>query len=217
MSLFSYAGAQGYIRARYSRLLDRGTWARLMAAAIPAELGAIVGRPIVGRDGRIKLGILRGEIADAGSAIARFLPHGAGELVAWYNRRFEIENLKTVLRAVHYGLDPSRALASLIPLRAHRRQALGGADRSRIGRIRYRSNPRISLCPAAGTRHGALSAGAAIVLSGNRPRFVLFPKTGSAHRIAKRDRRRPMRGDSSAAGLRSKTCSGLIDTGSTDG
>ena len=115
MSLFSYAAAQGYIRARLSRLLDRGTWARLLEATTPAELG-----PIIGRDGRIRLGILRGEVADAGSALARFLPHAAGELVAWYNRRFEIENLKTVLRAVHYGTDRSRALASLIPLRATR-------------------------------------------------------------------------------------------------
>ena len=61
---------------------------------------------------------LLGEVAEAGRALVRFLPRGAGELVAWYNRRFEIENLKTVLRAVHYGLDPSRARASLIPLRA---------------------------------------------------------------------------------------------------
>ena len=63
---------------------------------------------------------LRGEVADAGRALVRFLPRGAGELVAWYNQRFEIENLKTVLRAVHYGLDRSRARASLIPLRATR-------------------------------------------------------------------------------------------------
>jgi V/A-type H+-transporting ATPase subunit C len=61
---------------------------------------------------------LLGEVAESGRALVRFLPRGAGELVAWYNRRFEIENLKTVLRAVHYGLDPSRARASLIPLRA---------------------------------------------------------------------------------------------------
>lgn len=115
MSLFSYAAAQGYIRARLSRLLDRGTWGRLLDAATPAELG-----PIVGRDGGIRLVILRGEIADAGSTICRFLPRGSRELVAWYNRRFEIENLKTVLRAVHYGTDRPRALASLIPLRATR-------------------------------------------------------------------------------------------------
>ncbi len=62
--------------------------------------------------------MLLGELADAGRALVRFLPPRAGELVSWYNRRFEIENLKTVLRSVHYGLDPSRARSSLIPLRA---------------------------------------------------------------------------------------------------
>lgn len=105
MSLLSYAAAQGFIRARLSRLLDRAAWARLLDAATPAELN------------RFPAPMLRAEVADAGSALVRFLPRGAGELVAWYNRRFEIENLKTVLRAVHYGLDRPRALASLIPLR----------------------------------------------------------------------------------------------------
>jgi len=119
LSLFSYAAAQGYIRARFSRLLDGGTWVRLLDATTPAELAQVVAPTIV-RDGRILLVTLRGEAADAGSALARFLPHRAGELVAWYNRRFEIENLKTVLRAVHYGLDRKRALAALIPLRATR-------------------------------------------------------------------------------------------------
>ena len=93
LSLFSYAGAQGFIRARLSRLLDRPTWARLLEAATPAELN---GSPAP---------TLRAEVAEAGSTLVRFLPRGAAELVAWYNRRYEIENLKTVLRAVHYGMD----------------------------------------------------------------------------------------------------------------
>jgi V/A-type H+-transporting ATPase subunit C len=107
LSLFSYAAAQGYIRARLSRLLDAATWSHLLEAGTPpgpAHVQSAV--------------TLLGEVAEAGRALVRFLPRGAGELVAWYNRRFEIENLKTVLRAVHYGLDPSRARASLIPLRA---------------------------------------------------------------------------------------------------
>lgn len=67
------------------------------------------------REGGISLQTLRGEVAAAAGALARFLPRGSRDVVAWYNRRFEIENLKTVLRAVHYRLDPSRARASLIP------------------------------------------------------------------------------------------------------
>lgn len=63
------------------------------------------------------LEVLRGQIADAASALVRFLPTAPAELLAWYNRRFEIENLKIVLRAVHYRLDRTRTARSLIPLR----------------------------------------------------------------------------------------------------
>jgi V/A-type H+-transporting ATPase subunit C len=76
--------------------------------------------PAIGSDGRTRLQVLRGEVADSGRFLVRFLPPGTGELVAWYNRRFDIENLKTVLRTVHYGIEPSRARASLIPLRSTR-------------------------------------------------------------------------------------------------
>lgn len=123
MSAFSYAAAQGYIRARLSRFLDRATWVRLLEAS-PTELGQFLARtgiaPAVTRDGTIRLRILRGEAATAGRAVARFLPRGSRELVAWYNERFEIENLKTVLRTVHYQLERPRALSSLIPLRSTR-------------------------------------------------------------------------------------------------
>lgn len=107
MSLFSYAAAQGYIRARLSRLLDDAAYSRLLEADSGARTASH--RSAV---------TLLGEVAEAGRALVRFLPPRAAELVGWYNRRFEIENLKTVLRAVHYGLDPSQARASLIPLRA---------------------------------------------------------------------------------------------------
>ncbi len=107
MSLFSYAAAQGYIRARLSRLLDDAAWSRLLEAESAAQTAS-----------HQSAVTLLGEVADAGRALVRFLPPGAADLVGWYNRRFEMENLKTVLRAIHYGLDPSRARASLIPLRA---------------------------------------------------------------------------------------------------
>ncbi|MGP0072050.1 MAG: V-type ATPase subunit [Bryobacteraceae bacterium] len=107
MSLFSYAAAQGYIRARLSRLLDDAAWSRLLES----------GKSVSPASHQSAVALL-GEVADSGRALVRFLPPGAAELVGWYNRRFEIENLKTVLRAVHYGLDPSSARASLVPLRA---------------------------------------------------------------------------------------------------
>ena len=117
MSLFSYAAVQGNIRARLSRLLDRPTWARLLETATAAEIGELIGQK---RDVAVRLHTLRGEVAAAASAVIRFLPPGSREVVAWYNRRFEIENLKTVLRAVHYRLDPARSRASVIPLRSTR-------------------------------------------------------------------------------------------------
>jgi V/A-type H+/Na+-transporting ATPase subunit C len=121
LTAFSYAAAQGYIGARLSRQLDHATWARLLEANSLAELGQLLGNTdaavAVTRDGTVRLQILRGDAATAGRAVARFLPRGSRELVAWYNERFAIENLKTVLRAVHYHLDRARALSSLIPLR----------------------------------------------------------------------------------------------------
>ncbi|HUA19185.1 MAG TPA: V-type ATPase subunit [Bryobacteraceae bacterium] len=124
MSLFSYAAAQGYIRAKISRLLDRPTWTRLLEARSSVELGRLLSEtPValaVADSGAVRLHVLRGEAAASGQALIRFLPRSARELLAWYNRRFEIENLKTVLRAIHYHLERKRAVASLIPLRSAR-------------------------------------------------------------------------------------------------
>jgi V/A-type H+-transporting ATPase subunit C len=119
LRFFSYAAAQGYIRARLSRLLGPGTWAGLLETKSLAELSRFLGRtaaaPAVTGDGRILLRNLRGEVASAGRALVRYLPRVSRELVAWYLQRFEIENLKTVLRAVHYRLERQRALDALIP------------------------------------------------------------------------------------------------------
>jgi V/A-type H+/Na+-transporting ATPase subunit C len=126
LGLFSYAAAHGYMRARLPRLLNRVAWAALTEAASGADLsrllsGTAIGRFLVG-DGRIQLPRVRGEIAAAERAVARFLPRRSREFVQWYSRRFEIENLKTVLRAVHFRLEPSRALASLIPIQPSRQR-----------------------------------------------------------------------------------------------
>jgi V/A-type H+/Na+-transporting ATPase subunit C len=120
LSLFSYAAAQGYIRAKLSRLLNRATWDALLGAETSAELGQLLRHTPVAQavtpEGALLLQLLRGEAAATGSVLVRFLPQRSRELLAWYNRRFEVENLKTLLRAVHYRLERGRALASLIPL-----------------------------------------------------------------------------------------------------
>ena len=112
MSLLTYAAVQGNIRARLAGLIDRETWARLMQAETASAAD-------------VAPQVLRGRIAATAQSLCRYLPHTSQELTAWYNRRFEIENLKAVLRAVHYRLNPKLAAASLVPLASGRRwQAL---------------------------------------------------------------------------------------------
>lgn len=76
--------------------------------------------PAVASDGRILVRVLRGEVAAAAEVLVRFLPPRPRQLMAWHNRRFEIENLKVVLRAIHNQADRRRAAGSLVPLRASR-------------------------------------------------------------------------------------------------
>ena len=124
MRPFSYAAVQGSIRARLSRLLDEAAWKSLVEANSLAELGQLLARTTAARavagDGRILARNLRGEVAAAGRVLARYLPRRSAALVAWYLQRFEIENLKTVLRAVHYRLERRRALDALVPVPAPR-------------------------------------------------------------------------------------------------
>jgi V/A-type H+-transporting ATPase subunit C len=76
--------------------------------------------PAVTADARVPLRVLRGEVAAASDTLVRFRPGRSKQLLIWYNRRFEIENLKIVLRAIHYRVDRQRAFGSVIPLRSSR-------------------------------------------------------------------------------------------------
>jgi len=131
VSAFTYAASQGYIRARLYSRLDQVTWIRLLDCKTPADLAVVLCQThaagAVSRDGEVRLQVLRGEIASVAQALVRYLPGAARKLVSWYNRRFEIENLKTILRSVHYGLDPRRAARSLIPLRSNAETGAGAS------------------------------------------------------------------------------------------
>jgi len=113
LSALTYSAVQGNIRARLSRLLDGAAWRRLLEAATAAEVTAAIEREY---GVAARLPALQGWIAASAHALVRFLPGDSRKLMAWYNRRFEIENLKAVLRAVHYRVDAMRARAALIPL-----------------------------------------------------------------------------------------------------
>jgi V/A-type H+/Na+-transporting ATPase subunit C len=122
-----YAASQSWVRARLSRLLQREAWLRLLDAGSSSEFSEIlrgtwIETALYVSDGRLRRRVLRGEVAAAAVTLGRFLPRGAKQLLAWYNRRFEIENLKIVLRSVQYGVDRERATASLVPLRPGRLQ-----------------------------------------------------------------------------------------------
>lgn len=116
MSLFSYAAVQGNVRARLSQLVDHATWNRMVEANTAAEVAQMLGHT----GGYRTLQALWGDIASEANSLARYVPRRSREIVNWYSRRFEIENLKTVLRAVHYRLDAWRARTSLIPLHSSR-------------------------------------------------------------------------------------------------
>jgi V/A-type H+/Na+-transporting ATPase subunit C len=121
LGLISYAGAQGYLRAKLSRRLNGDSWERLLTSRSPEELTQFLKQipalaAAVTRNGSFAVQVLRGEVASAALAVVRFLPNRPARLLGWYNRRFEIENLKAILRKIHYGIEPPRVMAALIPV-----------------------------------------------------------------------------------------------------
>jgi V/A-type H+/Na+-transporting ATPase subunit C len=113
LSALTYSAVQGNIRARLARLLDRSAWTRLIEAGTAAEVSALIEQE---HGVAARLPALQGRIAASTHTLVRFLPRSSREVVAWYNRRFEIENLKAVLRAIHYQVDARRAGDALIPI-----------------------------------------------------------------------------------------------------
>jgi V/A-type H+-transporting ATPase subunit C len=107
-----------------SRLLSHGAWRCLLECESHAELGACLRGSWVESaftgETAAPLRKLRGELAAAEVSIARFLPRASRILLNWYNRRFDIENLKILLRSIHHGVDRARSAATLIPLSTSR-------------------------------------------------------------------------------------------------
>ncbi len=116
----AYAATQARIRARLSRLISAGLWNRLVATpdlkAFISELQYSTYAKELNGDPKGLERAFSGRLAREAHSLAYFLQGNAREVVVWYARRFEVANLKTVLRALNYQLSKERALAVLLPL-----------------------------------------------------------------------------------------------------
>lgn len=123
-----YAAANAQVHALYTRMIDPFLWRRLLDAPDVPTLAALLQQAGIGHDDGV-----RGEDVDAASLErrlwtrlatlawkpARLLNGNARDLLQWYWRRFELDNLKTILRAVHYGKAWSTVAPILIDLAGH--------------------------------------------------------------------------------------------------
>lgn len=116
-----YAASQAWIRAKRSALISAATWRRLLeedslerlvTTARTTRYGERVSAD-VGRTERQLARTLAEEMLD----LARFVPGRAARgLLVWHARRPELDNLKTVLRTLHFRQPRERAVALLLPL-----------------------------------------------------------------------------------------------------
>jgi V/A-type H+-transporting ATPase subunit C len=116
----SYAAPQAWARARRSGLISPPLWRRML------EADTLDGLVAIARETRYGSGVtsdpVRAEkhlgrvLAEETYALKRFVSGRARPLLAWHARRPELDNLKTVLRALHYRQPLERATSSLVPL-----------------------------------------------------------------------------------------------------
>lgn len=113
----AYAAVLVRAKARRARLIPPELWQQLWQAERLGDVLALLQHtayaPLL--TDKEPTPLLWARQADETRSLLRMLSGRARRLVAWYSRRFELDNLKTVLRALHYGL-PQEARALLLPL-----------------------------------------------------------------------------------------------------
>jgi V/A-type H+-transporting ATPase subunit C len=121
-----YSAANALIRARLSRRISRQTWERLLLASGLQEALEV----LMGSVYRETLASVPVEEPDAGDIECRlreymargfraplpFLPGDTRKLLDWRWRRFEVDNLKMILRAVERNVPPGEIRNTLVPL-----------------------------------------------------------------------------------------------------
>ena len=116
----SYAASQAAVRARRSRLITREGWVRLLHAPGYGDLAPILQgtayADCIKSEPEQSLRALTASLAQSARVVARWLPEGASDAVTWYLRRFEVENLKAIIRMLHHGFSKEHAEALLWPI-----------------------------------------------------------------------------------------------------
>ncbi len=127
---FRYAASYAKVHARIGQLLSDSDWSDLLNTT---DLHDFVQRlrithyqdaisQLMSVPGRVEYDIgqlerlLRGKYARESFGLMTFLSGDAREVYLWRWKHFEVENLKTVLRAVKQQVDPTTAEESLVPL-----------------------------------------------------------------------------------------------------
>jgi V/A-type H+/Na+-transporting ATPase subunit C len=127
---FRYAASYAKVHARMGRLLSESDWSDFLHAVDLHELvqrlrlthyNDAIAR-LMSVPGRTEYDIghlerlIRWDYAKDSYGLLTFLSGGAREVYLWRWKRFEVENLKTVLRAVKQQVNPITDRESLVPL-----------------------------------------------------------------------------------------------------
>lgn len=113
MAAVGYASVQARVRARRSRLLGPDDWRRLVEAyGLERTLDALAGTPYdaVARDPVHAERTLRRRVHRETVALADDVPPRGRELLHWYASRTLVQDLASLIRALHYGRTPQEAL-----------------------------------------------------------------------------------------------------------
>jgi V/A-type H+-transporting ATPase subunit C len=115
-----YASVQARVRARRSDLLSERRWRDLLAVASLEDLEQLLGDTPYGtafRAAPVEFErILIAHWASELYTLTHSLSGSARDLMRWYVRKFELDNLKTVLRSLSYRHLPGKAEEVLLPL-----------------------------------------------------------------------------------------------------
>ncbi|MDZ7799699.1 MAG: V-type ATPase subunit [Trueperaceae bacterium] len=113
LAAVGYASAQARTRARRARLLEGGTWRELLNASgreRALDILAETAHPHVAQTEHVERTLRRHVYRDTRS-LADALPRRGRELLRWYASRFEVQDLKLLIRALHHRRSIDEALA----------------------------------------------------------------------------------------------------------